>query len=120
MKLEDMGFTYLKSRSFNPDSVENLFSLIRSQGARNVNSTCSTFIASYRTLIINHCLSSKKVGTNCENNLFNSGLDNFRSMLSYTVTDSSTSTSHTSLSISVASSTEDAMIVTKFSYQMKN
>lgn len=106
-KLQDMGFTYLKNRSFNQDSVEKFFGLIRSHGARNVNPTCSAFIASYRTLIINNFLSSKSVGTNCEDNLSNSGLDNFRAMLSCPFTDTSSSTSHTSLSISVASSTED-------------
>lgn len=80
-KLYKKGFTSLIPRNFNQDAVENFFSLIRSHGIRNINPTCTSFVSSFKSLIVNNFLSTNSVGSNCESNLSNSGLDNLRSFL---------------------------------------
>ncbi|KAF0705011.1 Uncharacterized protein FWK35_00030365, partial [Aphis craccivora] len=51
-------------RHLNQDSLESLFG-----GARSVscqNPTCGLFVSSYKTLLLNNCVSSYSPGSNCE------------------------------------------------------
>lgn len=72
------GYTFLTLKNFNQDALENFFGMIRSHGVRNTNPTCSSFTSSFKLLVVNNFMSSRSVGTNCEDNLSNAGLDNFQ------------------------------------------
>lgn len=52
--LTDHGFKKIDKRSFNQDSLENFFGIIRSRGGRNTNPCRHMFAASYKTLCINN------------------------------------------------------------------
>nr|CAI5856389.1 unnamed protein product [Callosobruchus analis] len=54
-KMSGMGCTSLAARAFNQDPVENLFSCIRGYGGRNINPTCTAFVSTLKSLIINNC-----------------------------------------------------------------
>lgn len=79
--LRNNGFSYFSPRSFNQDPVENFFSLIRSHNVTNANPTCSAFISSVKTLIINNFMSSHSLGSNCENDESSGLLDTFREFI---------------------------------------
>lgn len=79
-KLLGNGFKFITLRSFNQDSVENLFCQVRSHGCRNVNPTSSNFQSSFKSLIINNLMSSQSVGANCENDNCEN-LSNFKNLL---------------------------------------
>lgn len=59
-------FPSLSPRVFNQDPIENYFSCIRSHGVFNTNATCSSFISSTKTLLINNFVSPRSAGANCE------------------------------------------------------
>ncbi|KAJ8917056.1 hypothetical protein NQ315_012975 [Exocentrus adspersus] len=62
-----VGFAYLTPRHINQDSpLENFFGMIRSHGVRNVNPTCISFMASFKTSLINNFTSLHSPGANCE------------------------------------------------------
>nr|CAI5836819.1 unnamed protein product [Callosobruchus analis] len=61
-----MGCTSLAARAFNQDPVENLFSCIRGYGGCNINPTCTAFVSSLKSLIINNLVSQHSLGSNCE------------------------------------------------------
>lgn len=65
-KLNGVGFNSLSLRNLNQDPLENFFGNIRSHGVRNVNPNCSSFINSFKTLIINNFLSPHSPSSNCE------------------------------------------------------
>ncbi|CAI6377341.1 unnamed protein product [Macrosiphum euphorbiae] len=58
------GIQSLLPRVLNQDSLENLFGGIRSVGCSNP--TCSIFMSSYKTLLLNNLVSSHSPGANCE------------------------------------------------------
>ncbi|KAJ3658237.1 hypothetical protein Zmor_009990 [Zophobas morio] len=64
--LQSEGFQFLLTRNVNQDPLENFFSCIRNQGARNVNPSCNNFTASFKTLILNNFMSTHSAGANCE------------------------------------------------------
>lgn len=64
LKADDVDFLFM--RNFNLDPLENFFGLMRSHGSRNVNPSCSAFIAAFKTLVLNNFIAVKSVGTNCE------------------------------------------------------
>ncbi|KAI4456627.1 transposase is4 [Holotrichia oblita] len=65
-KLKNNGFKYISPRCFNQDPVENFFSCVRSHGVRNTNPTCSGFISSTKSLLINNLVSPHSPGSNCD------------------------------------------------------
>jgi hypothetical protein len=77
-KMGRQGLQFLCTRNFNQDPVENFFSCIRSHGVRNINPTCSSFTASYKSLLINNFVSSHSPGANCEEDEHEGALDSLR------------------------------------------
>jgi hypothetical protein len=65
-KLFASNLTKFAPRCFNQDPVEIFFSCIRSYGFRNTNPTCSSFITSCKSLIINNFVSPHSAGANWE------------------------------------------------------
>jgi hypothetical protein len=53
-------------RGFNQDPVEKFFSCIRSDGVGNTRPTCSSFISSYKALLVNNLVSPHSIGSNCD------------------------------------------------------
>jgi hypothetical protein len=51
------NFKYMAPRGFNQDPVEIFFSCIRSHGVGNTRPTCSSFISSYKALLVNNLVS---------------------------------------------------------------
>jgi hypothetical protein len=65
-KLQGYGFQFLCTRNLNQDPLENFFSCVRSHGVRNVNQSCNSFRATFKTLIVNNFLTSHSPHANCE------------------------------------------------------
>nr|CAI5835669.1 unnamed protein product [Callosobruchus analis] len=80
-KMSGMGCTSLAARPFNQDPVENLFSCIRGYGGRNINPTCTAFVSSLKSLIINNLVSQHSLGSNCEEDQSVGVLDPLRSFV---------------------------------------
>lgn len=80
-KLLATGLKHISPRCFNQDPLENFFSCIRSHGFRNTNPTCSSFISSYKSLLINNLVSSHSVGANCEADDSIGVLDNLQTFI---------------------------------------
>lgn len=66
IQLEKRGYDYFKPRNFNQDPLENFFECIHAHGIRNVNPTPYSFIASFKTLLVNNYSSVHSPGANCE------------------------------------------------------
>lgn len=60
------GIKCLKTRNINQDPLENFFGMIRNHNRRNINSTCSNFESSFKTLLINNFTGRYSVSSNCE------------------------------------------------------
>ncbi|XP_026476296.1 uncharacterized protein LOC113381848, partial [Ctenocephalides felis] len=60
------GFSYLCTRNFNQDPLENFFGCIRSHGASNTNPSCYSFVSAFRTLLVNNLSSRHSPSANCE------------------------------------------------------
>ncbi|CAH0564359.1 unnamed protein product [Brassicogethes aeneus] len=60
-------FDFFSPRSFNQDPLENFFGQIRSHAVGNT--TCSSFIHSFKSLLVSRFSSSHSVGSNCEEDL---------------------------------------------------
>ncbi|XP_026477724.1 uncharacterized protein LOC113383689 [Ctenocephalides felis] len=60
------GFSYLCTRNFNQDPLENFFDCIRNQGALNNNPSCYSFVSAFRTLLVNNLSSRHLPSANCE------------------------------------------------------
>lgn len=80
--LRKNAFKFLSPRNLNQDCLENYFSSVRSRGVRNVNPTCSGFIATNKSLLLNNFTSPRSFGQNCEDDHCNRSLDNLRQFLS--------------------------------------
>lgn len=59
-------FSFLCLPNLNQDPNENFFSAIRGHGFRNNNPTPQQFVHVYKSLLINHFVSSHSPGSNCE------------------------------------------------------
>lgn len=57
----------LLPRRFNQDPIENFFSTMRLHGGRNANPSCSNFQHYFKSLLVRNFISSKSIGSNCEN-----------------------------------------------------
>nr|CAI5817708.1 unnamed protein product [Callosobruchus analis] len=88
------GFNYLKSKllqeknfkpiltgAFNQDPLENFFIYIRSHGVRNTNPDVSHFVSSFKSLVINNCMSTHSPGSNCQKDTTVRNLDTLHSFL---------------------------------------
>ncbi|XP_026471484.1 uncharacterized protein LOC113375753 [Ctenocephalides felis] len=60
------GLSYLCTRNFNQDPLENFFCCIRSHGASNTNPSCYSFVSAFRTLLVNNLSSRHSPSANCE------------------------------------------------------
>ncbi|KAL1487630.1 hypothetical protein ABEB36_015719 [Hypothenemus hampei] len=80
-KLEKEGFTFMSTRNFNQDPVENFFAAIRDHQGRNINPTCNNFIASFKTLTINNFQTIKSPGSNCEEDGSDGVLTNLKTFM---------------------------------------
>ncbi|XP_026475945.1 uncharacterized protein LOC113381195 [Ctenocephalides felis] len=60
------GFSYLCTRNFNQDPLENFFDCIRSHGGSNTNPSCHSFVSAFRTLLVNNLSSRHSPSSNCE------------------------------------------------------
>lgn len=69
------------TRTFNQDPLENFFSSIRSYGIKNINPTCSSFLASYKSLLVNNFVSYHSDGANCEDDISDGPLNSLKSFL---------------------------------------
>lgn len=79
--IDTKKFQYVQLKTFNQDSLENLFGNIRSLGVRNVNPTCNQFVQNIKSLIINNFTSYHSLGANCEEDFSTGALDNLDSFL---------------------------------------
>ncbi|KAI4470647.1 thap domain-containing protein 9 [Holotrichia oblita] len=79
------GVDFLFMRNFNQDPLENFFGLIRSQGARNINPSCSSFIAAFKTLTINNFTAKHSIGANCEEDISEGALSTLKELLNLSV-----------------------------------
>lgn len=79
-QLQKEGVLFLCSRNLNQDPLENFFGSIRSHGVRNVNPNVTSFVNSFKSLIINNMLSNHSLSSNCEKDSLE-GLDNLKKML---------------------------------------
>lgn len=73
--------SFLCTRNVNQDPLIIYFGCIRSHGVRNINSTCSSFIASYKTLIINNFMASHSPGANCEDDACDGVLESLKDFI---------------------------------------
>lgn len=80
-KLEAKGFKFLRLRNINQDPLENFYCLIRSEAGRNVNPSCTSFAASYRSLIINNFFAIHSSSCNCEEDKDDDVLNTLTSLL---------------------------------------
>lgn len=69
------------TRNLNQDPLENLFGAVRSLGC--VNPTCGSFISSYKTLMLNNLVSPHSLGANCEEDLTDGSLTNYKNLFSF-------------------------------------
>lgn len=79
--LHEKQFSYILTRTFNQDPLENFFSYIRSYGSRNTNPDASHFLTSFKALIVNNFMSAHSPHSNCEEDTNTYALDNLRSFL---------------------------------------
>lgn len=79
--LHEKQFSYILTRPFNQDPLENFFSYIRSYGSRNTNPDASHFLTSFKALIVNNFMSAHSPHSNCEEDTNTYALDNLRSFL---------------------------------------
>lgn len=80
-KVKGCGFEFLCPRNLNQDPLENFFGCIRSHGFRNVNPTCSSFISSFKALLINNFMAPHSAGSNCEEDETEGAIDALRQFL---------------------------------------
>lgn len=64
--VHDLGYEYLCPKNLNQDPLENFFGCIRLQRGRNVNPTCSSFVTSFKSLLINNFVSPHSPYANSE------------------------------------------------------
>ena len=84
--LGDLGYQYLCPRALNQDPLENFFGCIRLQRGRNVNPTCQSFVASFKTLLVNNFMSPHSPGSNCEEDETEGSISTLREFLEDTGT----------------------------------
>ena len=77
----DLGYEYLCPRALNQDPLENFFGCIRLQRGRNVNPTCQSFVASFKTLLVNNYMSPHSPGSNCEEDEHDGSISTLREFL---------------------------------------
>jgi len=82
-KLEQAGFKFLNTRQLNQDVLENIFSVIRSHGYRNINPTCMSFQSSFKSLVVNNFFSSHSPFVNCEQDNCTLGISSVQSFLKH-------------------------------------
>ncbi len=85
-------FQYLNPRNVNLDALDHFFSQIRSHAVRNINPNATSFINSYKTLLMNNCLSSKSPASICQDDF----VEGLMSTLKVLVKSSSSETSNVS------------------------
>lgn len=78
--LNAKGLKSLSPRNLNQDPLENLFGAVRSLGC--TNPTCASFIQSYKTLMLNNLVSPHSPGANCEEDLIDGTLTNYKNLSS--------------------------------------
>ncbi|KAL4152975.1 hypothetical protein QTP88_000808 [Uroleucon formosanum] len=76
--LHSKGIKSVLPRNPNQDSLENFFDSSRSIGCRNNNPSCTSFSASYKTLLLNNLMSTHSPGSNCEDDLATSCLTSYQ------------------------------------------
>ncbi|XP_022164583.1 uncharacterized protein LOC111029747 [Myzus persicae] len=76
--LHSKGIKSVLPRNLNQDSLENFFGSLRSMGCRNNNPSCTSFKASYKTLLLNNLMSTHSPGSNCEDDLATSCLTSYQ------------------------------------------
>ncbi|CAG9771509.1 unnamed protein product [Ceutorhynchus assimilis] len=81
----NMGFKFLRTRSLNPDPLENQFSSIRHFGAENTNPNCYQFVSCFKTSVLNNLVTPVS-NRNCEMD-GTSILDNLQSFLNTDILD---------------------------------
>lgn len=64
--LNDLGFRYVSLRNINLDPLINFFEQTRSHVDCNTGPTCSQFIGSFKTIMVNSKQLARKEGFNCE------------------------------------------------------
>lgn len=75
------GLKCILLRNFNQDPKEKFFGSIRSHGVRNIKPTCSNFICSFKSLLLNNLTSNHSFGSNCEKDNCDGILDNLKQFL---------------------------------------
>nr|CAI5819814.1 unnamed protein product [Callosobruchus analis] len=70
--------------AFNQHLPENFFSYIRSHGVRNTNPDVSHFVSSFKSLVINNCMSTHSPGSNCQKDITVRNLDTSHNFLTNT------------------------------------
>lgn len=76
--LNAKGLKSLLPRNLNQDPLENFFGAVRSLGC--TNPTCASFIQSYKTLMLNNLVSPHSPGANCEEDLTEGTLTNYKNL----------------------------------------
>ncbi|XP_063216691.1 uncharacterized protein LOC134527710 isoform X2 [Bacillus rossius redtenbacheri] len=79
--LQKEGFKYFSLQSINQDPLENFFGCIRSHGIRNIMPSCSSFMSSFKTLLVNKFTSPHSLGSNCIKHDTQGSLDTLRVFL---------------------------------------
>lgn len=113
MFLHSKGVKSILPRNLNQDSLENLFGSIRSIGCRNINPSCTSFSASYKTLLLNNLMSTHSPGNNCEEDLATSCLISYQHLFEHTnseQSDGNDSTSEVAKSVVSANRSTDSFI----------
>jgi hypothetical protein len=80
-KLQSSGFEFLCTRNLNQDPLENFFCCVRSHGVRNINPTCNSFRATFKSLLLNNFLTSHSPSANCEKDETEGVLSGLKSFL---------------------------------------
>ncbi|KAF0750550.1 Uncharacterized protein FWK35_00017276 [Aphis craccivora] len=76
--LHSKGIKSVLPRNLNQDSLENFFGSSCSMGCRNTNPSCTSFSASYKTLLLNNLMSTHSPSSNCEDDLATSCLSPYQ------------------------------------------
>ncbi|KAJ8968825.1 hypothetical protein NQ314_002087 [Rhamnusium bicolor] len=79
--LKQDNFTFMCTRNFNQDPLENFFCYIRSHGVRNINPTCTHFRQSFTSLLVNNFMAPHSPGANCEQDESDGALDNLNTLI---------------------------------------
>ncbi|VEN62360.1 unnamed protein product [Callosobruchus maculatus] len=79
--LQKKKFKFILTGAFNQDPLENLFSYIRSHGVRCTNPDVSHFVSSFKSLVINNCMSTHSPGSNCQKDITVRNLDTLHNFL---------------------------------------